>query len=83
LKTDSLFYELFQFDPQSLLQLVGLSISVRYRFESITAKTTEKRLDGFFTSQDGAGPHLFLEVQGYLDNKIYWRMFREVCTFYE
>jgi predicted transposase YdaD len=83
LKTDSLLYELFQFDPQSLIQLLKLKLEGQYAFESITVKTTEKRMDGFFKRIDGDGPHLFLEAQGYDDPKVYWRLYREICTFYE
>jgi predicted transposase YdaD len=83
LKTDSLLYELFQFDPQSLIQLLRLNPEGQYAFESIAIKTTEKRLDGFFKRIDGEGPHLFLETQGYDDPKIFWRLFRKICTFYE
>ncbi|MCI0695446.1 Rpn family recombination-promoting nuclease/putative transposase [candidate division KSB1 bacterium] len=83
MKTDSLLYELFQFDPQSLIHLLKLKLEGQYAFESITIKTTEKRLDGFFKRIDGDGPHLFLEAQGYDDPKIFWRLFRKICTFYE
>jgi hypothetical protein len=82
-KTDSLLYELFQFDPQSLIQLLKLNLEGQYAFESITIKTTEKRLDGFFKRIDGEGPNIFLEAQGYDDPKIHWRLFRKICTFYE
>jgi predicted transposase YdaD len=82
-KTDTLFYELFEFDPQSFFQLVQLDIDDEYVFESITIKTTEKRLDGFFKGKKGKGPHVFLEVQGYDDPKIYWRLFRKIFTYYE
>jgi len=83
LKTDSLIHEVFQFDPQSLIQLLQLKLEGQYAFESITIKTTEKRLDGFFKRIDGEGPHLFLEAQGYDDPKVYWRLYREISTFYE
>ena len=83
MKTDSLIHEVFQFDPQSLIQLLQLNLEGRYAFESITIKTTEKRLDGFFKRIDGEGPHLFLEAQGYEDRKVYWRLYREISTFYE
>ncbi len=83
MKTDALFYRLFRIAPRSLFQLVQLNIKGRYTFRSITAKTTEKRFDGFLSRADGAGPNIFLEIQGYPDNKIYWRAFREVCTWYE
>jgi hypothetical protein len=78
-----LIYELFQFDPQSLIQLLKLKLEGQYAFESITIKTTEKRLDGFFKRIDGEGPNIFLEAQGYDDPKIHWRLFRKICTFYE
>ena len=83
MKTDALFYELFKFDPQSLFDLIRLDAQGAYVFESITAKTTEKRLDGLFRRLDGQGPNLFAEVQGYPDKKIYWRFFREISTWHE
>ncbi len=83
MKTDSLFYELFRIDPRSLFELVQLDIEGDYTFESITAKRAEKRFDGFLRRMDGDGPFVFLEIQGYTDKKIYWRLFREICTWYE
>jgi DNA-binding transcriptional MerR regulator len=32
---------------------------------------------------DGEGPNVFLEIQGYGDDMIYWRAFREVCIWHE
>ncbi|MCP4348975.1 MAG: DUF2887 domain-containing protein [Desulfobacterales bacterium] len=43
MKTDALFYELFQFDPRSLFELMGIDVDGEYIFESITVKTTEKK----------------------------------------
>jgi predicted transposase YdaD len=83
MKTDSLFYELFKLHPASLFELAGLEADGEYVFESITVKSTEKRMDGFFRSTDGSGRNIFLEVQGYDDRKIYWRLFREISTRYE
>lgn len=83
MKTDALFHELFRLDPQCLFDLVKLRIDGQYAFESISIKTVEKRLDGYFKRIDGDGPVIFLEVQGYNDPKIYWRLFRKICTFYE
>ena len=83
MKTDEPFYELFRLDPNSLFQLVRLAVDGEYAFESITVKSTEKRVDGFFKRIDGPGPNIFLEVQGYYDKTIYWRLFREICTWYE
>lgn len=83
MKTDKLFYELFKVDPSSLFRLVQLDLQGKYTFESVTFKTTEKRLDGFWHRTDGVGPNVFGEFQGYPDPTIYWRSFREVCTYYE
>ena len=83
MKTDELFYELFRFSPESLLELVQLDIQGPYRFESITVKSTEKRFDGYFKNVGDAGPDIFLEIQGYRDHNIYWRLFREICAFHE
>ena len=54
MKTDSLFYELFKLHPASLFELAGLEAEGRYVFESITVKSTEKRMDGFFRRTDAA-----------------------------
>ena len=83
MKTDALFYELFRLSPASLFELVRLDVNGEYVFESITVKTTEKRFDGFLKRKDGQGPHIFLEIQGYDDPVIYWRLFREISTWYE
>lgn len=83
MKTDELFYELFKLDPGSLFRLVQLELEGEYSFESVSTKTTEKRFDGLCKRLDGQGPLIFLEVQGYRDPTIYWRLFREICTYYE
>jgi predicted transposase YdaD len=83
MKTDSLFYQLFRLHPASLFELAGLEADGEYVFESITVKSTEKRMDGFFRRADGGGQNVFLEVQGYPDNVIYWRQLREISTNYE
>ncbi len=83
MKTDSLFYRIFKFDPGSLFRLIQLDIKGKYTFESITTKSTEKRFDGHLKPYDDKNPEIFLEAQGYGDNKIYWRMFREICAYYE
>ncbi|MCP4108819.1 MAG: DUF2887 domain-containing protein [Desulfobacteraceae bacterium] len=83
MKTDTFFYELFRIDPRSLFELVGLDMEGEYIFESITVKDIEKRFDGYMKRTDGTGPNVFVEFQGYPDQKIYWRIFREIATWYE
>ena len=75
-------YEFFQSKPDALIQLLQLNVQGSYVFESITLKRVERRIDGFFRRTDGEGPHLFLEVQGYGDKKVVWRLFQELTTYY-
>ena len=83
MKTDALFYELFKIAPEALLELIQLRVPSPYSFESLTFKSTEKRLDGFFRSVHGQGPNIFLEIQGYPDTQIYWRLLREIAIYHE
>ena len=83
MKTDPLFYELFQAAPQTFFELVQITPPCAYRFESITVKTSEKRIDGVLEPADANQPFYFLEVQAFPDEVIYWRTMREVATFFE
>jgi len=85
MKTDAFFYEAFTFDPQLILDLARIDVDCPYTFDSISTKAIEKRFDGCFRPIDGkaGAPVVFAEVQGYNDPKIYWRLFREISTYYE
>lgn len=83
MKTDTLFYELFQTAPQTFFELLQITPSCPYRFESITVKTAEKRIDGVLEPTIEGNPIYFVEVQGFPDDVIYWRSMREVATFFE
>jgi predicted transposase/invertase (TIGR01784 family) len=83
MKTDPLFYELFQAAPQTFFELVQITPPCAYRFESITVKASEKRIDGVLEPADPSQPFYFLEVQAFPDETIYWREMREVATFFE
>lgn len=83
MKTDPLFYELFQAAPQTFFELVQITPACPYRFKSITVKMSEKRIDGVLEPMDVGQPFYFLEVQAFPDGVIYWRMTREVATFFE
>ncbi len=63
MKTDELLYEVFRLEPKSVFRLVQLELEGEYTFESITLKTTEKRIDGFLKRTDGSGPYVFVEFQ--------------------
>lgn len=67
MKTDSLFYRLFQAMPALALELAGLTVSERaaYQFRSEEIKQTAFRLDGVLmpTAEVREAPVVFVEVQ--------------------
>jgi predicted transposase YdaD len=83
MQTDALFYELFQTAPQTFFELLQITPLCPYRFESLTLKTAEKRIDGVLEPTVGDHPVYFLEVQAFPDRAIYWRAMREVSTYFE
>lgn len=83
MKTDALFYELFQTAPQTFFELLQITPLCPYRFESITVKTAEKRIDGVLEPTAEQEPIYFLEVQAFPDPVIYWRAMREIATYFE
>ena len=83
MKTDALFYELFQAAPQIFFALLQITPACPYRFESITVKTTEKRIDDVLEPEEEGQPIYFLEVQAFPDKGIYWRAMREIATYFE
>lgn len=83
MRTDPLFYELFQTAPQTFFELLQITPACPYRFESITVKRSEKRIDGVFEPTEAGQPIYFLEVQAFPDTTIYFRQMREVSTFIE
>ncbi len=83
MRTDPLFYELFQAYPQIFFEIVQVIPLCPYRFESITVKSTEKRIDGVLEPTISGKPIYFAEVQAFPDKEIYWRITREISTYFE
>ena len=89
MKTDSLFYRLFQEAPAILLQLGGLSPAESaqqapgYTFQSVELKQTAFRIDGVLLphSPEGDRPVWFVEVQFQKDPILYHRLFSEMTLF--
>lgn len=85
MKTDSLFYALFQTAPGLFFELIGQSApeTAGYRFASIELKQTAFRVDGVFLPSEDAGdaPVYFLEVQFQRDALLYRRLFAEVFLY--
>jgi len=84
MKTDSLFYKLFQQTPQLLLELADLELpgAENYQFRSEEIKQTSFRLDGVLTppSEKPNLPLVFVGVQFQVDHGFYSRFFCE--TFF-
>lgn len=85
MKTDSLFYTLFQSSPTILFELIGQPVSAAegYRFASEKVKQAAFRLDGVFLppSDRPEAPVYFLEVQMQPDAQLYRRLFAEVFLY--
>ncbi len=80
MKTDTLFYRLFQRKPALALELLGLPYrNDSYRFGSEEIKQTAFRIDGLFTpvTDDLELPVIFAEVQYQADVDFYDRLFSE------
>jgi predicted transposase YdaD len=83
MKSDALFYQLFQTAPQIFFELIATIPACPYQFKSITLKTAEKRLDGFLEPMQSGQPLYFVEVQAKKDEGIYWRILHEVALYFE
>jgi predicted transposase/invertase (TIGR01784 family) len=85
LKTDSLFYRIFQASPGILFELLGQSpdLAQGYRFDSVEVKQVAFRLDGVFLPKTDAIDQtiIFLEVQFQKDPNFYHRFFAEIHLF--
>ena len=84
MKTDTLFYRLFQRWPKLALELLDLEYnSESYRFGSEEIKQTAFRLDGLFTpvADNPEQPLIFVEVQYQPDDDFYDRFFSEITLY--
>jgi predicted transposase/invertase (TIGR01784 family) len=84
MKTDHLFYQLFQQFPESFFEMIGsASEAENYRFDAIEVKEAAFRMDGAFLPKDNAidSPIYFIEVQFKKDLEIYARLLSEIFIF--
>lgn len=83
MKTDSLFYKLFQTIPEVLFELVGKSpyLASYYKFTAVELKELTKRTDGIFLPKRKGDPIYFVEVQFQKDDNFYWRLMQEVFVY--
>ena len=85
MKTDSLFYRLFQTLPQLLFDLIAhpTARATYYRFDSVELKQTAFRRNGVFQPPADFPdcPLFFVEVQFQLDPAFYSRLFAEIFLY--
>lgn len=84
MKTDSLFYRLFQTFPSIFFELINRppEEANNYQFSSVEIKQTAFRIDGVFLPAEGEeNPIYFLEVQFQPDQKFYSRFFTEIFLY--
>lgn len=85
MKTDSIFYKLFQTAPGILFELLGQSpdLAQGYQFESVEVKQLAFRLDGVFIPKPDTPDQtvIFLEVQFQHDPVFYHRFIVEIHLY--
>jgi len=85
MKTDKIFYTLFQIFPELLFQLIGESpdLAQNYQFQSIEIKELAFRLDSVFIPDENHPdyPIYFVEVQFQKDDDFYWRFITEIFLY--
>lgn len=85
MKTDSIFYRLFQTFPGTFFELINHQASEAnaYEFTSVELKQTAFRIDGVFlpVANVREQPIYFLEVQFQKDSELYARFFSEIFLY--
>ncbi|QDZ40713.1 Rpn family recombination-promoting nuclease/putative transposase [Euhalothece natronophila Z-M001] len=85
MKTDSLFYRLFQIRPQLFFELLSGSSQAdcNYQFTSVEVKQLAFRIDGIFFPSSGnkKDPFYVVEVQFQPDEQLYSRIFSELFLY--
>ncbi|CBN56308.1 MULTISPECIES: Rpn family recombination-promoting nuclease/putative transposase [Kamptonema] len=85
MKTDSLFYNIFQQFPFVFFALLGIPADVtnQYQFTSQEVKQLAFRLDGLFLPiiEDSQLPFYIVEVQFQPDPNLYYRLFAELFIY--
>ncbi|MEG3438087.1 Rpn family recombination-promoting nuclease/putative transposase [Pannus brasiliensis CCIBt3594] len=83
MKTDSIFYRLFQTFPRCFFDLLGLASETadHYQFTSVERGNLPDCFDGVFLSSDRNRPIYFLKVQLQIDPKFYTGFLAEVFLY--
>ncbi len=85
MRTDTIFYQLFQTLPGILFELIGQSATEAeaYQFASVEIKELAFRFDGLFLplADFPEQPIYFVEVQFQPKTDFYWRLFAEIFVY--
>jgi len=83
MKSDSLFYQIFQKLPELLGQLLQDGATDNYAFHSVEVKGLSRRVDGLFSPplDQPQHPLYFLEVQFQADERLYERLLTETFLY--
>lgn len=84
MKTDTIFYQLFETFPSCFFELIEQPASAdAYTFTSVEIKQTAFRIDGLFLPNEGdlTSPIYFVEVQFQPDKRFYQRFFGEIFLY--
>ena len=82
MRTDTIFYQLFQLMPNLLSELVG-QVGDDYQFQSVEIKELSRRIDGVFlpTNENTQQPIYFAEIQFQSDERLYERLITETFLY--
>lgn len=85
MRTDTIFYQLFQTFPGLLFELIGEppELAEHYEFSSREIKELSRRFDGIFLPDSETEDRLtyFVEVQFQPKADFYWRFFTEIFVY--
>jgi len=87
MKTDTLFYRLFESNPETFFLLLGMpadqaaDTAARYEYTAPEFKETSHRVDGVFVPREAGLPVYFLEVQFYPLPNVYAGLLAKVYTY--
>lgn len=83
LKTDSIFYRIFQSIPTTFFELINQppQLASVYQFSSVEVKQLVFRIDGVFLPNAAELPIYFAEVQFQPNKKFYSRLFTEIFNY--
>lgn len=86
MKTDAIFYEIFQEFPHIFFEIIGKPDTDpdTYQFTSPEIKQKSFRLDGLFSPLEAFHnqPQYFVEIQFYKDDEFYDRLFTSIFLYF-